>query len=684
MRISYQGGKPQWLCQAAIAAFLLCGSGISHSATINSNQNGAWTAGTTWVGGQAPSAVDGDFTIVSGHTVTSPASTSTFDTGIDTLTVLTGGTLSFPTTSTGNQVFTFGDGLTVAGGTLNHGSAANPNAARPLTIAGSGLAIGAAGATINIIGNNSNTSSSVRTLTISAPISGSGNITRYTSGTNSSGSHLLHEFVLSGNNSTYAGNIVSEGGTLRVTNANGLGTTDGTTTIRRNAGSSQVARLEVSAGFTMSEDIIMDSGNASTSLRPIAGTGSLTWNGQITATTVVNPNGTGSLRLESTGSNPLIINGDVIGTTHNGAITFRDVSGGSSLNQMNGDINKPTDNIVDRVNRNSSSDTWTFSGTASTVGTFSSQGGLTLLGAHNALGNSGNGPVLLMGQADEVGKINLMGFNQKIAGLGLDRDDIFVGTAINAQANSNAHLNEITNTSNTASTLTILPNTVTVAEYVAYAPQQRFPGKITGNIHFEVSLASGQQLTMEGDDGAGPNLYAGSQNTYSGTTKVNSGTFLVDGTHTGGGDYTVFGAATLGGSGSITSNVIVAPGGFLAPGSNSIESFSVGSLDLAGTMLVEMNEANSLVNDTLHVVGNLDLTDSLINFSVTGGLTLPSYTLVTYGGPRTGKFTGTVPAGYVLDYTTVGEINLVVPEPSTVCLSAIAGVALLALRRRRC
>ena len=67
--------------------------------------------------------------------------------------------------------------------------------------------------------------------------------------------------------------------------------------------------------------------------------------------------------------------------------------------------------------------------------------------------------------------------------------------------------------------------------------------------------------------------------TYTGTTTIGGGggiggataandriTLNVNGTHTGGGDYTVHAAATLGGTGSTTSNVIVNVGGTINPG----------------------------------------------------------------------------------------------------------------------
>lgn len=94
-------------------------------------------------------------------------------------------------------------------------------------------------------------------------------------------------------------------------------------------------------------------------------------------------------------------------------------------------------------------------------------------------------------------------------------------------------------------------------------------------------------------------------NVYTGTTTVNAGTLLVNGSLGAGGGVTVQTGASLGGTGTINSAVAVNPGGTLAPGA-SIGTLTVNSsLTLNGNLAVEVNTAAAPSNDVVNVTGTL-------------------------------------------------------------------------------
>ncbi len=101
--------------------------------------------------------------------------------------------------------------------------------------------------------------------------------------------------------------------------------------------------------------------------------------------------------------------------------------------------------------------------------------------------------------------------------------------------------------------------------------------------------------------------------TYSGTTSVQGGALLVDGSlGTGGGTVSVSAGATLGGTGSVVRAVSIASGGGLAPGSNGIGTLSTGSFTFTpGATPAERPvwdvELGTASNDRVAVGGNLAL-----------------------------------------------------------------------------
>lgn len=102
-------------------------------------------------------------------------------------------------------------------------------------------------------------------------------------------------------------------------------------------------------------------------------------------------------------------------------------------------------------------------------------------------------------------------------------------------------------------------------------------------------------------------------NTYTGTTTVNAGTLLINGSQSAStGAVAVNSTATLGGTGSSGGAVTVNSGGTLAPGASGIESLATGALNLdsGSTLAIEIN-TNTAAADQVAVTGNVDLTGTV-------------------------------------------------------------------------
>ena len=161
----------------------------------------------------------------------------------------------------------------------------------------------------------------------------------------------------------------------------------------------------------------------------------------------------------------------------------------------------------------------------------------------------------------------------------------------------------------------------------------------------------GSQITDTGGNinsviktGGGTTTLTGT-NSYGGSTTINGGKLLVNGSVTGGGAVTVSSGGTLGGSGSINGPVIV--NGVLAPGA-SIESLATGALTFNGgsSFAYEMNSGavGALAGDLQQVFGNLALSGT-VNLGLTDIAGTPgafaagtTLSLINYAGTWNGGF----------------------------------------------
>jgi autotransporter-associated beta strand protein len=216
-------------------------------------------------------------------------------------------------------------------------------------------------------------------------------------------------------------------------------------------------------------------------------------------------------------------------------------------------------------------------------------------------------------------------------------------------------------------------------------------------LNLDVSGAGGFILNA-GTSGGGT-LVLGGANTYTGVTTVNAGKLLVNGSTHASSVVTVQTGGTIGGTGTVGGPATIADG-IVAPGA-SAGTLPFGSdLNLASTSVLKFEldgtdqTVGGGVNDLIVVLGNLTL-DGTLDITALGSFAGASvgdkWRIFDYSGILTdnGLVLGTSPDSnltFAIDTLTPNQVNLVVtavPEPSTLLLGLLGGMAILIILRRR-
>ncbi|WP_160746776.1 autotransporter-associated beta strand repeat-containing protein [Croceibacterium soli] len=183
---------------------------------------------------------------------------------------------------------------------------------------------------------------------------------------------------------------------------------------------------------------------------------------------------------------------------------------------------------------------------------------------------------------------------------------------------------------------------------------QTYAGTITGT--GRVLKFGGGTLILTGDNG------------YAGRTSVAAGTLLINGNQSGATGFTTVSAgATLGGSGTIGGDVVMAAGATLSPG-NSPGTLTIAGdlfLDPAAQLDFELGEANvagGTYNDLVNVGGDLILDGTLnITESIGGAFGRGIYRLFNYAGTLTDNMLDIAgaPAGLTIQTSVANQVNLI-------------------------
>ncbi len=188
---------------------------------------------------------------------------------------------------------------------------------------------------------------------------------------------------------------------------------------------------------------------------------------------------------------------------------------------------------------------------------------------------------------------------------------------------------------------------------------------------------------------------------YTGTTQVTAGVLDVTGTLAAGTATSVSSGATLEGTGTLRGSVVVASGGYLAPGTGgagTTGTLATGTTDITSANLTFALNSTTSASDLLAVSGNLTLGGANLLASDLGSTALSPgtvFTVASYTGTLSGTFAGLVNGSnivigvntYQINYGSLSNSDITldtvnaVPEPSTWAM-LIGGLVVLLIHVR--
>ncbi|NHO57223.1 autotransporter domain-containing protein [Acetobacter lambici] len=519
------------------------------------------------------------------------------------------------------------------------------------------------------------------------------------------------------------------------------GTLSGTLTINRAANTVYSGVMSGTGGISISSGVQTFSGqNTYTGTTTVNSGGALHLSGSIAGSLTNNSNAANPTIISSGGevygnvlnTGHLSVNGTVGGQVNNTNSGVIDASGNAVFDQSfinSGTATLSNSSVIKGDLDNASQSTFNLASSSQIMGNVNNAGTTNMTTNSEVLGNFTNSTTLNMDSATIQGAVSNIGVmniqngstvnslenksgtatfsDSKISnaavndsGGTLTVNGGTIGSATNAGimtlAKNNTVLNNVTNTSGSLTldgntidgqllanggTFTVTSNGTTIGT---------LNGSANGTLNGLLDLTAADNTysgILSGSGGVlinttGTQLFTG-DNTYTGTTQVNSGTLAVNGDQSSAaGDTQVNASANLSGTGTLGGNTTIEQGGTLTPGdiasrvgtlniaqnltltSGSSQNFYLGQTDVSG------GAYNSLVAvaGDLQLGGTLDITPNTAGPNVHNNTLDPGlYRLYTYGGTLSGVAdqtmgtTSVAPGATVSLQTSIAnQVNLIV------------------------